>query len=90
MYYQKNSKISKNEFKRLNTIYITVTITMVEKDGTLCIGMCIFNNINGVSYLFSNLAQIYNSGIFSRVDFSCDGGGTLKLPCKREPDQFSG
>ena len=40
-----------------------------EKDSTLCIGMCIFNNINGISYLFSNLAQIYNSGIFSRVDF---------------------
>lgn len=42
---------------------------MVEKDSTLCIGMCIFNNINGVSYLFSNLIHIYNSGIFARVDF---------------------
>ena len=40
-----------------------------ENKPALCIGMCIFNNVNGVSYLFSNLARIYSSNIFSRVDF---------------------
>lgn len=36
---------------------------------TLCIGVCIFNNVNGLSYLFSNLTQIYNSNVFSRMQF---------------------
>lgn len=42
---------------------------MAEHKPTLCIGMCIFNNLKGVSYLFSNLVRIYSSYIYSRVDF---------------------
>ena len=37
---------------------------------TGCIGMCLFNNRNGISYLFSNLVQIYKSNIFARLRFT--------------------
>jgi len=40
-----------------------------ENKPTLCIGMCIFKNVNGISYLFSNLVRIYSSNIFSKVEF---------------------
>jgi hypothetical protein len=36
---------------------------------SLCIGMCIFNNKNGVPYILSNLATIYKSGIFKQLRF---------------------
>lgn len=36
---------------------------------SLCIGMCIFNNKNGVPYILSNLTTIYKSGIFKRLRF---------------------
>jgi len=36
---------------------------------SLCIGMCIFNNKNGVPYILSNLETIYKSGIFKRLRF---------------------
>jgi hypothetical protein len=36
---------------------------------SLCIGMCIFKNKNGVPYILSNLETIYKSGIFKRIRF---------------------
>ena len=37
---------------------------------TLCIGMCLFKNKNGISYVFTNLVKIYKSNIFSRIRFT--------------------
>ena len=39
-------------------------------DPSLCIGMCLFKNRNGISYIFSNLVEIYKSAIFARVRFT--------------------
>jgi len=42
---------------------------MTDQNYSLCIGMCIYDNKYGVSYLFSNLKRIYESGIFSTLRF---------------------
>jgi hypothetical protein len=42
---------------------------MDDDELSLCIGMCIYNNRNGVPYILSNLSTIYKSGIFKRLRF---------------------
>ncbi len=42
----------------------------MDNSPTLCIGMCLFKNKNGISYIFSNLVKIYKSNVFSRLRFT--------------------